>query len=235
MTTQNLRALHRRIGLWASLWLVIAGITTLIINHRAWLLPPPGGEGGPYSQYLLSHAYCPSKPDRVLVGTANGLYLSEDGGRQFSEISLPVPARQVVRVAFHPNEPDHFYAVLRTEGIYSSNDSGKLWSKVNFPSAAPIASLDVGFDGSLSVLTEEGLHRRVQDNWTLAPRPKARDPKPGEGVRSFVRAAYNLHDGQFYGKLGVWVTDLVALSLLILVATGLVMWRRLDRSAVSDS
>lgn len=223
MTTTKLRSLHRQIGLAASLWLVIAAVTTLILNHRKLLFPPAAASAGPYGHYLLSHAICASQPELVLVGTDSGVFVSENGGKTFTGVSLPVEASQVVAVAFHPNEPSHYYAVLRQGGIYSSIDSGKLWTKINFPSQAAIQSFQVGFDGSLSVLTGEGLHRRVQENWSLIP---ADSPVNAARGRDFVRTAYNLHDGTAWGPLGIWITDLLALSILGLVASGLVLWRR---------
>jgi len=223
MTTPKLRSLHRQIGLWASTWLVIAALTTLVINHRNSLFPPTREQNGPYGQYLLSHAICASDPGKVLMGTDAGLYLSENGGKSFSQVNLPVPSQQVVGVAFHPNEPSHYYAVLRKEGIYSSLDNGKLWSSVNFPTKSPIQSFQVGFDGSLSVLTKDGLHRRVQEQWSLTP---SSTPTPNGQGRWFISLAYNLHDGTFWGGMGVLITDLLAVSILVLVTSGIAMWRR---------
>lgn len=224
MTTTKLRSLHRQIGLVASFWLVIAALTTLILNHRKLIFPPAAPSSGPYGRYLLSHAICASQPDLVLVGTDSGVFTSDNGGKSFTAVSLPVEATQVVAVAFHPNEPSHYYAVLREQGIFSSIDSGKLWTKVNFPSKSTIQSFQVGFDGSLSVLTSEGLHRRVQENWSLVPA----DPpasSAGQG-RNFLRLAYSLHDGTAWGTLGLWITDLLAFSILGLVGSGLLLWRR---------
>lgn len=222
MTTNKIRSLHRQIGLAASLWLVIAALTTLVLNHRKLLFPPASQSVGPYGHYLLSHAFCASQPDLVLVGTDAGVFSSENGGKTFTQVSLPVEATQVVAVAFHPNEPSHYYAVLRQQGIYSSLDSGKLWTKINFPSQSPIQSFQVGFDGTLSVLTSEGLHRRVQENWSLIPA----GPQPANRTRDFVKVAYNLHDGTAWGPLGLWITDLLSLSILGLVASGVVLWKR---------
>lgn len=174
----------------------------------------------------MSHAICASEPERVLVGTASGLFVSEDSGKSFRPITLPVPAEQVVGVAFHPNEPSHYYAVLRQQGIFSSLDSGKLWTRIAFPAQAPIQSFQVGFDGSLSVLSSEGLHRRIHDDWTLVPNQgNPEDQAVGEG-RRWMRFAYDLHDGRMWGKMGVLITDLVALSLLLLVITGWIISRQ---------
>lgn len=222
MTTQKVRSLHRQIGLAASLWLVIAALTTLILNHRKLLFPPAADTTGPFGHYLLSHAICASQPELVLVGTDAGVFFSDNGGKTYTKVSLPVEASQVVAVAFHPNEPSHYYAVLRQQGIYSSLDSGKLWTKINFPSQSPIQSFQVGFDGTLSVLTGEGLHRRVQENWSLIPAGE----RPADPNRELVRVAYNLHDGTAWGPLGLWITDLLSLSILGLVASGLVLWKR---------
>lgn len=222
MTTQKIRSLHRQIGLAASVWLVIAALTTLILNHRKLLFPPAAQSSGPYGQYLLSHAICASQPELVLIGTDAGVFSSENGGKSFIQVSLPVEASQVVAVAFHPNEPSHYYAVLRQKGIFSSLDSGKLWTKINFPSQAPIQSFQVGFDGTISVLTSEGLHRRVQENWSLTPATA----QPAGSQKDFLRISYNLHDGTAWGPLGLWITDLLAFSILGLVASGVVLWRR---------
>ena len=222
MTTKKIRSLHRQIGLSASLWLVIAALTTLVLNHRKQLFPPAPQNAGPYGHYLLSHAICASQPELVLVGTDGGVFFSETGGKTYTPVSLPVEATQVVAVAFHPNEPSHYYAVLCQQGIYSSLDSGKLWTKINFPSKAPIQSFQVGFDGTLSVLTTEGLHRRVQESWSLTPASQ----QPVSPQRDFVRTAYNLHDGTAWGPLGLWITDLLSLSILGLVGSGIVLWKK---------
>lgn len=222
MTTQKIRSLHRQLGLAASIWLVIAAVTTLVLNHRKLLFPPAAQSSGPYGHYLLSHAICASQPELVLVGTDAGVFSSENGGKSFTQVSLPVEANQVVAVAFHPNEPSHYYAVLRQQGIYFSLDSGKLWTKINFPSHAAIQSFQVGFDGTLSVLTSEGLHRRVQETWSLTPAAA----RPANSQRELMRTVYNLHDGTAWGPLGLWITDLLALSILGLVASGVVLWKR---------
>ena len=226
MTLQKLRSLHGQLGTLASFWLVLAGLTTLVINHRQWILPAPASGQTPYSQFLNCHAHCASQPDRLLVGTARGLYISEDSGASFSPVALPTPDPSILAVAFHPNEPNHLYAVVRGVGIFSSLDEGKLWTSVSFPSKGAIQSFHVGMDGSLSVLTPEGLHRRVDERWTLVPAPSSREDLGPSRGRAFVKLAYNLHDGQFWGRAAVVVTDAVALSLLALVGSGLYLrWK----------
>lgn len=235
MSPKKLRSLHRQVGLWASIWFVLAAVTTLIINHREQLFQAAPAAQGPYGQYLLSHAICASEPDLVLVGTASGLFLSENSGKSFRPITLPVPAEQVVGVAFHPNEPSHYYAVLRKEGIFSSLDSGKLWTRIAFPAQAPIQSFQVGFDGSLSVLSSEGLHRRIHDDWTLVPNQPTTSDQATEEGRRWMRMAYDLHDGRMWGQMGVLITDLVALSLLLLVITGWIISRQTPRDKDSPT
>lgn len=226
------RQLHRQLGLWVSVWLLLAAVTTLVINHRSLFLP--ASEGGPYQQYILSHATCASDPRRVLIGTATGLFYSEDGARTFRPISLPTAVRQVVGVAFHPNEPSHLFAVLRDDGIYSSIDGGSLWTRIAFPSTAPIQSFYIGFDGSLSVVTSEGLHRRVGETWTLSPAPMAPATETSR-ARKLVRLAYDLHDGNFWGRAGVIITDAIAISLILLVWSGWTVWRQRFRGEITDS
>ena len=221
--------LHRLLGLWSSLLLILAAVATLLLNHRAWILPLNGQGDGPFGQYVLSHSICASDPQLVLVGTSGGLFSSEDGGHSYREVTLPVSASPgVVGVAFHPNEPTHLYAVLRTQGIYSSLDGGNLWTRIAFD-GKPIQSFGVGFDGSLSVLTPSGLYRRVGDQWQAPVAPPAGPGQSQGASRSLVRLAYDLHDGQLWGRASVIVTDILALLVLLLVGTGLTLSRKSGR------
>ena len=224
MTQERMTQFHRQVGVFATLWLVLCALSALALNHRAlWSVGPssPSAKSSPYGQYLLSHAESPHTPGVVLVGTSEGLFLSADSGKSFHEVALPVPAVQVVGVAFHPTNVDQFYVALRQGLVFSSQDGGKKWDRVPFPGTSTIHSFSVAADATLAVLTPQGLYRRTEDTWNLTARPA---PQMGETrSRNWLRWAYNVHDGQIWGPAAGFVTDCLALAILFLVISGLWM------------
>ena len=227
MAGEKIARYHRQLGIFASLWLVLAALTALALNHRdLWLTPASSGPAqSPYAQYLLSHAQSPHTPGLTLVGTSEGLFLSADAGKTFHEVALPVKATQVVGVAFHPINPEQVYAALRQGLIFSSQDGGKKWDRVPFPGTATIQSFSLGKDGSLQVLSSSGIYSRIGESWNLIPRP---EPQAGEeNSRKWLRWVYDLHDGQFWGRAAVFVTDCLSVAILLLVGSGLWMaWKK---------
>ena len=216
---------HRQVGLAASLWLCLVALTALLLNHRDMLLPAATERTSPYESYLLCHAVSPHDPAHVMIGTSGGLFYSEDGGKSFRAVALPGSGEQVVGVAFHPAQPQRFYAAMRQGGLYASMDGGKLWERVDFPGPTTIQSIGVAFDGSLTVLAPEGLYTRVEESWRLTPRAER---SPAEtSRRDVLRQTYNLHDGKFWGRAATFVSDCVALALLWLCITGWVLhWKK---------
>ena len=224
MAQERVARYHRQVGVFASFWLVLAALTTLALNHRnLWVGNSPGSTSPrtPYGQYLLSHAFSPFEPNQILVGTADGVFFSDDGGKIFREISLPVKASQVVGVAFHPGRPDQLYVAMRDGLIFASIDGGKQWDRVAFPGTSTIQSFSVNQDGAMAVLSPEGIYLRSDQTWSLRARPQADSVE--DGSRRWLRWVYALHDGQVWGRAAVFVTDSLALAILFMVTSGLML------------
>lgn len=70
-------------------------------------------------QYFEALAGDPTDPDRIWAGNYSGLYLSEDGGVSFRQLSdTPTMA-----IAVDPADPDHL--VLGGRALYESHDGGQ--------------------------------------------------------------------------------------------------------------
>lgn len=70
-------------------------------------------------QYFEALAGAPTDPDRIWAGNYSGLYLSEDGGVSFRQLSdTPTMA-----IAVDPADPDHL--VLGGRALYESHDGGQ--------------------------------------------------------------------------------------------------------------
>ncbi|MGH7268571.1 MAG: WD40/YVTN/BNR-like repeat-containing protein [Candidatus Rokuibacteriota bacterium] len=78
---------------------------------------------------------------RLWLGTHAGLFRSDDGGRGWLPVTLPVPAghADIMTVAADPRDPRVVYAATHDAGIFRSTDGGATWTAAN----AGLGGLDV--------------------------------------------------------------------------------------------
>lgn len=214
-----LRSLHRWLGLVFGAFAVVAAATALCLNHRDLILGDAPSGGGLYSQYLKDLAVDPRDPRRMVAGTDRALHLSTDGGRTWEQRA---DLASVEDVEFHAGT---FYAAGRMGTVLQSQDGGATWTTFPFAEDVQIAGLSAGPEG-LTLLTSRGVYR---PDGVLEPRPP--QPQGNETARAVVRTVYALHDGTFWGRWGVLITDLTSLAVLVLVATGYRLGLRTRRSA----
>ena len=84
---------------------------------------------GLINTFVRALACQPHHPDSVYCGTNDGVFLSTDGGLNWSEIlSTNTSVRSI---AIHPNRTGIIYASTSGLGIYKSTNGGKNWGAVN--------------------------------------------------------------------------------------------------------
>lgn len=221
--TPAMLALHRWLGLVAGLMILVAALTAIGLNHQDMLLRPVKAQAAksPFERYMLSLATDPKDPNRLLVGTSDGLFRSMDGGKTWEEAMLPVPAEQVVALVADPAHPGTIYAAFRQIGVYRSTDGGDLWEEVPLPfspaEGPTVQGLSVGGNGALTLSTPSGLYRQAGARWAHVPAPQI---EKADDARKDLQLIYNLHDGKFWGTWGVPITDAVSVALIVLVLSG---------------
>ncbi len=237
--TPILLRLHRWLGLVTGVLVLVAALTALGLNHRDQLhrlVRPPVQARDPLRQAMRALAVDPADARRMLLGTADGLYRSGDGGTTWEEVVMAVPAEGVVAIAFDPAVPGRVYVALEAIGVFRSDDHGDIWEEVGLPFQPPegthLRALSLGAGGDVLLATTAGLMR--------LPAAVARSPLPPEsgswttighaiqeqstGGRTLDGWLYELHDGRIWGTWGVPLTDAVALALIALVVTGYVLY-----------
>ncbi len=73
-------------------------------------------------------AFHPSQPTAVLLGTRGGLFISVNRGRQWTPVSVPKAARDVIHFAFDPTNPDHVH-LISAEGFFSGDLKRAVWEQ----------------------------------------------------------------------------------------------------------
>jgi hypothetical protein len=209
--------LHRWLALAAGLPLLLAAGTAIALNHQNLLAPAPPPATvttTPFGDYMLC-LY--SGVDQTLVGTAKGLYVTQDGGHHWQRVQTASPVEQVIALA---GTPSGLYLATRTGQVQRSRDQGHTWTSLPTPCTEPLHGLAVHGD-DVDVLAASGLYRWQAGAWHAVLSVSAAPEAPG---RALLRLVYNLHDGTFWGRFGVWVTDLTAIAMVLLMTTGYVAW-----------
>jgi photosystem II stability/assembly factor-like uncharacterized protein len=70
----------------------------------------------------------PKAPQRLLAGLQEGLYRSENAGKTWQKVELPV-AGSLVAFAHHPEDPTLRFATTGDGMILKSTDGGAHWSQ----------------------------------------------------------------------------------------------------------
>lgn len=212
-----IKNVHNLLGLASAAFLGILLLTGIALNHPGAWIPGAASE-------RLSLEADPARPGRLYRGTASALERSEDGGRTWEEVPMAFPALEVMDMAFHPRSPDMVYALQRWHGPLLSRDGGTVWEPVALsfdPQAAGIElkGLSVSNGGVLYLETSAGLLRRPAEGAAWEP------VDFDTGRRNWSRIVRTLHNGHFFGEGFVKVYDAAALALLVLIISGIVLWR----------
>ena len=214
------RALHRWTGLAVAIVIAYLAVTGIVLNHSS------RRERAADRTYAI--AVDPRDAAHLLRGSTSGLHRSLDAGRTWREVTMLAPPRDVVDVVFAPDEPAHVYVVSRDLGIVHATDGGHIWESLPLgfvPAAEGIElhGLAAGPAGHLVLLTSSG--SRVSDDGgrTWRDAPTIAEPE-GDGGLSYL--AHQLHTGWILGPWLTWVHDAAAIGTLVLVLTGVVIWRR---------
>ena len=128
---------------------------------------------------VFSFAVHPQDPRVVYAGTDDGVYSSQDGGRQFVRCDSPMNAQDVWKIAFDPVDPQIMFAGTRPAALFRSRDGGQRWEKLTVDLADECPAVRIPRVTSLAVdpadhnvvwagIEVDGVRRSVDggDTWT---------------------------------------------------------------------
>lgn len=221
-----LRRWHKWVGIVSCVFMLLVSGTALALNHRGVWLKPAGIATNFVLQDAISWAADPFVTGHLLASDSHHLWRSRNGGQSWEEVQLYVPAEQVSGIAFDPAVRDRLWVALRNAGVFVSEDGGEIWEELATLPFSPVAgeaiiSLVAG-PQELQVRSSQGLY-----TYAAAAQTWRQQRLSGASSRlSTQDLIWQLHTGQFFGSWGVYLYDLVALSLIALSLSGLALGLR---------
>ncbi len=161
----------------------------------------PGMGGGRFEHV---HALALDAEARALwLGAHTGLFRSEDGGRSWQAVALPVTQSHVdiMAIGVDPNDPRAIYAATHEAGLFKTTDGGGTWKAINAGLGGPDVhglAVDPAAPQKLHAAVRdkgEGIYRTADGGgrWTRV------DDGPGGEVK--VLTSVNLPTGMG----GIWL------------------------------
>ncbi|GIU16436.1 PepSY-associated TM helix domain-containing protein [Shewanella sp. MBTL60-007] len=230
---RQLRPWHRRIGIVSTLLVVFIAITGILINHSNHL----SLDTAQVKQGWLLDYYGIKAPTDVVLYQASPQQLISSEAQLWLEDKLILEASgQILGAAVHG---EMIVAIDRSH-LYLLSPQGELFETQSLATGLPKNIEALGQSEELWLKTATGLYMADTDliEWTQAQPFAAIDwVKPidspetvefAQQIRSshlsWERVLLDLHSGRFFGTLGPWIMDLVALSMLIMAFTGFYIW-----------
>ncbi len=210
---------------------LVAATKAGLFGHKSgrWSLLMPASDQPEVTALLIMDS-------RWLIGTQQGLFLSDDAGETWTLSSQAEgrPMGKITTIQRSPSRPDMLFVGSKT-GAYASRDAGRHWTALAGPSGS---AADLTTEISLIVFdasqrdyaflgTKRGLYRYHQDSGTV----ESVDLEPLERLieampMNMTLDVYlnDLHTGKLFGDRLWTLYDLTAAALLLFVATGFYMW-----------
>ena len=227
--------LHSMVGILASLFMLVVASTALALNHselwKPFFLKPISASGFSLGQAQVL-ASDPHVRGHFVAANAKALFESRDGGKNWKELKLYVPAEKVVGLELGPKQGQVWLA-LREVGVFYSEDGGEIWEEIGNLPFNPVAGeyiqkMWVGAGPTLHLMTDFAMYTGNSDSAAVVGKWQKMPLIQGQGKQSLdlQDLIWRLHTGRFGGIWGILLYDAVALSLIFLSFSGLWLSRR---------
>lgn len=236
-TNKHFRFWHRKLGVLSVLFVIMLSITGILINHSHTL----SLDNKKVTFAWLLENYGISAPSSITVFQTDPLIASSDNLIWIKDFP-PIEADQTISAIISFNE---FYIAITPSQLYLISQQGKLLEKQDSTLGLPQNIEKIGQDGHLWLKTANGYFTTDRDliEWTKAsplrtipwvePRLTSQATNEIERISlksrsehlTWERVLLDIHSGRFFGPLGPWFMDLVAIALIIMSLTGLYLWQ----------
>ena len=111
-----------------------SGVIVSRDGGETWQKSNGGAKGIPESVPVSSITIDPKNLEQIYVGTSQTLYLTRDGGKNWTRRGGNLPLGNYTSVLINPNNPKEVFAASSLEsdgGIFFSDDTGMSWKRID--------------------------------------------------------------------------------------------------------
>ncbi|WP_299010303.1 PepSY-associated TM helix domain-containing protein [uncultured Shewanella sp.] len=235
--SKQFRFWHRKLGILSVIFVILLSITGILINHSH----PLSLDSRKVTFNWLLNNYGIKPPSNISIYQTHPLIASSDN-LIWIEKFPPIEAQQPISAIIPFNQ---LYLAITPSTLYLISPHGQLIEMQDSSLGLPQHIEAIGQDGQLWLKTANGYFFSNEDliDWTPAtplqaikwvePLPSFQVPEALAKVSlrarshslSWERVLLDVHSGRFFGPLGPWFMDLVALALIVMSLTGIYLWQ----------
>ncbi|MCL1057509.1 PepSY domain-containing protein [Shewanella gelidimarina] len=230
---RQLRPWHRRIGIFSTLFVIFMAVSGVLINHSNHL----SLDTAQVKQSWLLDYYGVKAPKDVNLYQQTPQKLISAGNQVWLDTQLILEANSSVLAVI---SYDQMIVAVDTNHLYLLSQQGELLETQDSATGLPSHIQALGLQDNLWLKTQSGLFVADSDliDWSQSqplaaiPWVKTLNNTDSNEITEQIRASrlhwervlLDLHSGRFFGALGPWMMDLVALALIIMSLTGCYIW-----------
>lgn len=238
------RRLHRYLGLLFFIYLILVGVTGILLNHPAiisglsvprWMVPSSYQIENWNRGSLRTVVFSKQNPCIAFVAGSEGVWKTTDGGVSFKTMDSGYPPSRALRRTNHillleDENAAHLYAATRG-GLYVTSVVNSAWRRIPLAPGDDHVRKILHIDKRLVVFTTSNVYEtdvvngRDETHFTLIDPNRIHGGTGGfaDGV-SLVRLMFALHSGGIWGLPGRLLIDAAAITLMFLSASAIYLW-----------
>lgn len=236
---KQFRCWHRRLGIFSALFIMLMAISGVVINHSNHL----SIDSAPVQQAWLLDHYGITPPNKLAIYQTQPLSLASSDNLVWVQHRLAVEADSPIKGMLTLGK---MILAVDSNNLYMVSQDGELMEKQDASMGFPRGIEAIGFDGQVWLKTQAGYFMADDEliEWTpampFAPISWSQvlDTQTAQAESDTIsllarsshltweRVILDIHSGRFFGSLGPWFMDLVALSLIIMAISGIYLWQQ---------
>ncbi|WP_299795412.1 PepSY-associated TM helix domain-containing protein [uncultured Shewanella sp.] len=237
--TKQLRPWHRGLGIISALFILLMALSGILINHSNQL----SIDTTHVEQSWLLDYYGITPPAQIDIYQTSPFKLASSDNLIWVDNRLAVEADSSIKGVLSLGR---VLVAVDSDNLYLLSKEGELLEKQDASTGLPRGIEAIGFDEQLWLKTDTGTFMADDDliEWNQSQPLAAIDwsePLAADSVideresialqarsshLTWERVLLDIHSGRFFGSLGPWIMDLVALALIIMAISGIYIWQQ---------
>lgn len=237
---KQLRSWHRGLGIFSAFFVLLLAVSGILINHSHQLAI----DSTHVEQQWLLDYYGIKPPSQINIYQTTTPQLASSDNLIWVDKHLALEADSPINgiVSF-----GDMLIAIDSNSLYLMSSAGEMLEKQDITTGLPAGLTAIANDGHIWLNADSGSYMADEDliEWTqamtFAPLPWVQPLMDTTNAATTIyfrdisllarshnltweRVLLDVHSGRFFGSLGPWFMDLVALALIIMALSGVYLW-----------